>query len=337
MVGRGVHRAGTVLGSDVLAEDHRHLALVERMAQLAAFQRRAGRMAEHGGRLQAVALRRLLGQGAGDHQQHAPAVARRAFDQRVFQLGAQRHRLAFRQRPRRGGPDRHGDDGVARIHAEHRGQRLRIDRVVGHVHRRRDLVGVLDLGLGQRRAAVEAPVHRLGAAHHMAVGDDPRQRADHVGLVGEIHRAIRLLPVAEHAQALEVAALAHRPARRRTRGTSGGRRAASSLSPGLPNFFSTAISIGRPWQSQPGTYGARWPASSFDLTVMSLRILLTAWPMWIEPLAYGGPSCSTNTLSRPAVLRLDLRVAVDRLPLGQPASARAWAGRRASGNPSAAG
>jgi hypothetical protein len=29
--------------------------------------------------------------------------------------------------------------------------------------------------------------------------------------------------------------------------------AASSLSPTLPCFFSTASSIGRPWQSQPGT------------------------------------------------------------------------------------
>ena len=28
---------------------------------------------------------------------------------------------------------------------------------------------------------------------------------------------------------------------------------------------------------------------------MSLRILLTAWPMWSVPLAYGGPSCSTNS------------------------------------------
>ena len=27
---------------------------------------------------------------------------------------------------------------------------------------------------------------------------------------------------------------------------------------------------------------------------MSLRILLTAWPKWIAPLAYGGPSVSMN-------------------------------------------
>jgi len=53
----------------------------------------------------------------------------------------------------------------------------------------------------------------------------------------------------------------------------------------LPNFFSMAISIGKPWQSQPGMYGASKPASVFDLTMMSLRILLTACPRWIAPLA----------------------------------------------------
>jgi isoleucyl-tRNA synthetase len=70
---------------------------------------------------------------------------------------------------------------------------------------------------------------------------------------------------------------------------------------GLPIESAVEKKFGKPWQSQPGTYGARWPDSSFDLTVMSFRILLTAWPMWIAPLAYGGPSCSTNTLSRLAV------------------------------------
>ena len=61
-----------------------------------------------------------------------------------------------------------------------------------------------------------------------------------------------------------------------------------------PCFFSMAFSIGRPWQSQPGVYSASNPSSWRALTIMSLRILLTAWPMWIWPLAYGGPSCRMN-------------------------------------------
>ena len=35
-------------------------------------------------------------------------------------------------------------------------------------------------------------------------------------------------------------------------------------------------SIGMPWQSQPGTYGAWKPSRVFSLRIMSLRILLTA-------------------------------------------------------------
>ena len=61
-----------------------------------------------------------------------------------------------------------------------------------------------------------------------------------------------------------------------------------------PCCFSICTSIGMPWQSHPGTYGASKPASDFDFTTMSLRILLTAWPMWMSPFAYGGPSCSTK-------------------------------------------
>ncbi len=65
-------------------------------------------------------------------------------------------------------------------------------------------VVVLDLELGQRRAAVEAPVHRLQAAVDEAALDDPLQHADLAGLVAEVHGPVRMVPVAEHADALEV-------------------------------------------------------------------------------------------------------------------------------------
>jgi hypothetical protein len=51
------------------------------------------------------------------------------------------------------------------------------------VDRRRFLVLVLDLGLGQRRAAVEAPVHRLQALEQVAGPVQVADRADLVGLV----------------------------------------------------------------------------------------------------------------------------------------------------------
>src|SRR5262245_40192094 len=42
------------------------------------------------------------------------------------------------------------------------------------------------------------------------------------------------------------------------------------------------------------TYGASKPAIERDLTTSSFRILFIAVPMWMFPLVYGGPSCSTN-------------------------------------------
>src|SRR5215510_181461 len=61
-----------------------------------------------------------------------------------------------------------------------------------------------------------------------------------------------------------------------------------------PSSRSTRSSIGRPWQSYPGMYGASKPAIDRDFTTRSFRILLSAVPRWMLPLAYGGPSCSTN-------------------------------------------
>jgi hypothetical protein len=61
-----------------------------------------------------------------------------------------------------------------------------------------------------------------------------------------------------------------------------------------PSVFSTMCSIGWPWQSQPGTYGATNPRIVLYRTTRSLSTLLNAVPMWMSPLAYGGPSCSTN-------------------------------------------
>ena len=49
--------------------------------------------------------------------------------------------------------------------------------------------------------------------------------------------------------------------------------------------WSTLSSIGRPWQSQPGTKRALRPCSRAVLLMMSLRILLRAWPTCRAPLA----------------------------------------------------
>ena len=52
-----------------------------------------------------------------------------------------------------------------------------------------------------------------------------------------------------------------------------------------PSSWSTFSSMGSPWQSQPGTYGASNPAMVRDRTTTSFSTLFSTCPMWIFPLA----------------------------------------------------
>jgi hypothetical protein len=66
------------------------------------------------------------------------------------------------------------------------------------------VVLVLDLGLGERRSAVDAPVNGLLALVDQTARDALAERARNGGLVFEVHRQVGMLPVPEDAQALEL-------------------------------------------------------------------------------------------------------------------------------------
>ena len=68
----------------------------------------------------------------------------------------------------------------------------------------------------------------------------------------------------------------------------------------------------------------------------SLRILLAAWPMWIAPFAYGGPSCSTKR-GRPRATLRAARRRCPRAPTTRASAARAAPDPPSSESPSAAG
>ena len=204
--GRGVNRAGAGLGGDMITEDYRNVLVVEGVTQFHVLQRRAA------GRTQ---LRRVLHADARCHRLRQVArqhdVHHAAFDlsgkQNVFQFGVQAHGLVRGQRPGRRGPDRDAGHAGPRLDAKGRQQAFRVDRGKQHVDGRRGLVLVLDLGLGQRRTAVETPVHRLGALLQVATLDDGGQRADHIRLVKETLCGVGIVPVAEHAHAAKTVAL----------------------------------------------------------------------------------------------------------------------------------
>ncbi len=87
-------------------------------------------------------------------------------------------------------------------------QRFFVQQFKAHVDGRRGFIFVLHFRLGQGRAAIDTPVHRLEALVQMPPIDDPAQRPDDVGFELEVHGQVGPLPVAQHAQPFEVFALA---------------------------------------------------------------------------------------------------------------------------------
>ena len=117
--------------------------------------------------------------------------------------------LVRRDRPRGRGPDH--DEAVARgqrVQAERLRELVRFGEREADIDCRVALVLVFHFRLGQRRAAVEAPVHGLQAAVHIAFVQHRAEGAQLVGLVTEIHRQVRVVPLAQHAKADEAGALA---------------------------------------------------------------------------------------------------------------------------------
>ena len=106
-----------------------------------------------------------------------------------------------RQRPRRRGPD---DDRRARRGREARQGRHQREL---HVDRRRLLVLVLDLGLGQRGLAVHAPVHGLETLVDEAPAHEAAELPHDRRLVGGRHREVGPAPVAEDPEPPKLRAL----------------------------------------------------------------------------------------------------------------------------------
>ncbi len=123
----------------------------------------------------------------------------------IIELRVERDRQVGRNRPGRRGPDedRHVAPFELRNAAPELVGTVRRQREL-HVDGRRGVVFVFHLGFGQRRAAVDAPVDRLLALVDESLLDELPERARDRRLVLEVHRQVRVLPVAEDAEALEL-------------------------------------------------------------------------------------------------------------------------------------
>ena len=114
------------------------------------------------------------------------------------------------------------------------------------------MVLIFDLGFGQRGAIVHAPVHRLQSFINVAAIQKIDERARDHRFILRAHGEIRILPLPENAQADEILALQVDVFRGVFAALGADLRGRHVRFRG-PNSLSTLISMGRPWQSQPGT------------------------------------------------------------------------------------
>src|SRR6516225_7561582 len=76
-----------------------------------------------------------------------------------------------------------------------------------YIHALADVVFVFHLGLGKRRAAGDAPIHRLLAAINESLLNDIREQPQLLSLIFLLQRDIGIVPIAEDAEPLELNAL----------------------------------------------------------------------------------------------------------------------------------
>src|SRR5437660_864358 len=194
-----VHEAGSLVHPDEVRSGDLALARDPRMAEPVTDELVAGHARQDGVLTVREQAEEVVHEGAGDDVHLVPFRERD-----VLLRGMHRDREIRRQGPRRRGPD-HREGATL---AEHR---LELGRNGRHREldpdRRRPLVLVLDLGLRERGPTMHAPVDGLQALVDQTASDEAAELARDDRLVRGIHRDVRIVPVAEHAQTLELASL----------------------------------------------------------------------------------------------------------------------------------
>ena len=122
----------------------------------------------------------------------------------ILVLGVKRDGHVGRERPRSRRPD--DDVGTAAGKGREFGAQVGDDREAD-VDRGRNLVPVLDLGLGQGGPAVDAPMDGTLALVNIAVFEEGAQVLEDLSLVGRMHSQVGRVPGAQDAEALELVPL----------------------------------------------------------------------------------------------------------------------------------
>ena len=200
VAGRRMDAAGAALERDVIADDDDRRAVEERMRRLHVFELAALERAEH----------RVFGLAAGLHgrlhQRRRHYIALIAgLHERIFKLGTDADRDVCRQRPRRRCPDY--KVGVFEVCAELREQALIVRHTEFDVNGVARILRIFDFRFGKRRFALGAPVDWLQALVDEALRRHLGEDLDLLCLKVLAQGDIRIVPLADAAEALERVAL----------------------------------------------------------------------------------------------------------------------------------
>src|SRR5437016_1489406 len=205
---RDVHAPCPLLQGDEFAEQDRRSALRRRAAAAQALEPAQLHLplpdSQNVVPGKAAGLGDRIHQLFRDHQHRVPDPHKR-----IVEVRMQAHSLVGGQRPRRGRPnhDRDGLDVGWKVDAQDRAAGQDLGRVLQRkldVDRRRGVLLVLDFGLRQGRLIDGAPEDRLLPLVHPATLYELADLAQDRGLVIVGHGQVRVVPVAQHAQALEL-------------------------------------------------------------------------------------------------------------------------------------
>ena len=191
--------ARAVVRRDVVAHNHRLVNVVHRALDVGAQQLAPRQRAHQTGVLHAAQLQHLV----RNVHRHEVALAVLLVDA-VFNVGPKADAGGGRNGPQRRRPY-HDVNGVK----PRSGKEFAL--VVCHfkvdIGRHDRVVLILNLGFGQRRLVVRAPVHRLEALIDIPLFGHLAEHFHLTGLKGRLHREIGLIPIPQNPQALELLAL----------------------------------------------------------------------------------------------------------------------------------
>ena len=198
--GGGVDAAGAGVQGDVLAVEDDALPVEEGVLGAHQLELAALEGGQHGagGVVNARGLAHALGQILSQHVH----IAARHLEEHIVKLRVEADGIVAGDRPGGGRPDHEIGAGQVDILAQ-------LALVVGHGELDEDggtgVVGILNLGLGQGGLVKGAPVHRLHALVDEALLRHLAEDLDLLGLKLGQQGDIGVLPLPQHAQALELA------------------------------------------------------------------------------------------------------------------------------------